>query len=162
VSALSVRIWPWVPAGLLASMLAGLGSMAVIASRDPGFALERDYYAKAVHYDREIEQRARNARLGWSVVSTVGAAVPGSPTRLDVQVRGRSGFEQGARVSVQALRNASASLVLEARCEESAPGRYHADLPLGHAGLWEFRFVVERGSDRFTEIVRHDVTDGAR
>jgi hypothetical protein len=161
MSALSAGIWPWVPAGLLASMLAGLGSMALIAIRDPGFALERDYYAKAVHYDREIEQRAQNARLGWSAVSTVGAAVRGSTTRLDVQVRARSGLVSGARVSVQALRNASASTVLVAHCEESAPGRYHAELPLAHAGLWEFRFVVERGAERFTEVVRHDVMDGA-
>jgi hypothetical protein len=142
-------------------MLAGLGTMAVIASRDPGFALERDYYAKAVHYDREIEQRGRNARLGWSVVSTLGVAAPDSPTRLHVQIRAQSGLVQGARVSVQALRNASASVVLEARCEESAPGHYHADLPLGHGGLWEFRFVVEQGSERFTEVVRHDVAGGA-
>jgi hypothetical protein len=142
-------------------MLAGLGTMAVIASRDPGFALERDYYAKAVHYDREIEQRARNARLGWSVVSTLGAADRSSPTRLDVQIRMPSGLVQGARVSVQALRNASASIVLDARCEESAPGRYHAELPLGQGGLWELRFVVEQGSERFTEVVRHDVVGGA-
>jgi hypothetical protein len=142
-------------------MLAGLGSMAVIASRDPGFALERDYYAKAVNYDREIDQRAVNARLGWSVESQLGPATPRSPTQLEVQVRTPSGAMSGARVRVQALRNANAALVLEARCEEREPGRYHAALPLGHGGVWELRFVVEHGADRFTEVVRHDVLDGA-
>ena len=50
-------------------MLIGLGTMATIATRDPGFALERDYYQKAVNYDRVIAQRGENARLGWSVVT---------------------------------------------------------------------------------------------
>lgn len=161
MTTLSTRIWPWVPAGLLACMLAGLGSLALIASRDPGFALERDYYAKAVNYDREIEQRAANARLGWSVESQLGRATPHSTTPLEVRVRARSGLVQGARVSVQALRNASASVVLEARCQEREPGRYQAALPLGHGGVWELRFVVAHGAERFTQIVRHDVLDGA-
>ena len=160
MSTVAARVWPWVPVGLLACMLAGLGSMALIATRDPGFALERDYYVKAVHYDREIAQRAVNARLGWSVVSTLGVAGQGSSTPLDVQIRTRAGLMKGARVSVQALRNASASVVLEARCEERAPGHYYAALPLGHGGLWELRFVVEHGADRFTQVVRHDVAGG--
>ena len=162
MTALAARVWPWVPSGLLASMLVGLGTMALIASQDPGFALERDYYAKAVHYDREIAQRGENARLGWSVSSTIGPARQNASTPLDVQFRTRVGPVQGARVSVEALRNAQASVVLEARLVELAPGRYHADLPLGHAGLWELRFVVEHAADRFTAVVRKDVAEGAQ
>lgn len=159
MSVLSAGIWPWVPLGLLSATLLGLGSMAVIANRDPGFALERDYYQKAVHYDREMEQRAANARLGWSVASTLGPVDGRRTTTLDVQVHARAGLVKGARVSVQALRNANASVVLEARCEETSPGRYHAALPLGHGGLWELRFVVEHGADRFTQVVRKDVAE---
>ena len=44
MTTLGARVWPWVPAGLLGAMLIGLGTMATIAIRDPGFALERDYY----------------------------------------------------------------------------------------------------------------------
>jgi hypothetical protein len=48
----SGAFWAWVPATLLGSMLAGLGIMAYIAVDDPTFALEPDYYDKAVHWDR--------------------------------------------------------------------------------------------------------------
>jgi hypothetical protein len=158
---LSGTFWAFVPAGLLVTLLGGLVSMAVIASDDPGFALERDYYRKAVGYDAEIAQRAENARLAWDIELVEPAL--GRHGRALVAARVRAGTEAltGARVSVQAICNANANRVVEARLEPAGPGEYRAELPLARPGLWEFRFTVERGGERFTESLRRDVREGS-
>ena len=38
-----------------------------IANSDPSFAIEPDYYRKAVHYDSTMAQQRLNASLGWGV-----------------------------------------------------------------------------------------------
>jgi hypothetical protein len=140
-------------------MLAGLGTMATIATRDPGFALERDYYAKAVTYDRVIFQRGENARLGWLLETDLGEAAPGRTTPLVVKVRSGEGAVVGARVSVEALRNATAQAAVEATLVERAKGQYTANLALARGGLWELRLTVERAGERFTAVERRDVSE---
>jgi len=161
MSTVAARVWPWVPVGLLGSMLAGLFAMAAIAVRDPGFALERDYYKKAVAFDREIAQRVENERLGWTVRVDAGAAAPRSDTTLVVELRDATGPITGARVNVEALRNAAAANGLEALLTERRPGEYEARLPLRRGGLWEIRISASRGADRFTRVERRDVAEAA-
>lgn len=158
MSRASARIWPFVPAALLAAMLAGLGTMAVIAVDDPGFALERDYYQKAVSYDAEMAQRAQNARLGWTGTLSVERA-GSDPSWLSFGLRDARGPVTDARVRVEALRNASASLVLEATLVERSPGEYRAALPLRQGGVWEFRFTAVRAGETFTDVQRREVGD---
>ncbi|HEX6764889.1 MAG TPA: FixH family protein [Polyangiaceae bacterium] len=159
MSTLGARVWPWVPVGLLAAMLTGLGTMAAIAVNDPGFALEKNYYAKAVAYDRVIAQRAENERLGWSIDAELDAPAPGAATPLVVRLRHRGGPVAGARGSVEAFSNANAGNVIETRFEEVEAGVYRASLPVRRGGLWEFRLAFERGSERFTATERRDVPE---
>ena len=156
------RLWAFVPAALLTAMVGGLLTMAIIAEDDPGFALERDYYEKAVNYDAEIAQRAENARLGFRLSAAITGDHHSQKTQtLVANVAGPSAPVTGARVSVQAIRNASASRVFEAELTESAssPGEYRGELPLERGGLWEFRFTVTQGDARYTESLRLDVPD---
>ena len=159
--ALSEKVCPWVPVALLGAMVTGLGAMASIAVNDSGFALERDYYAKAVAYDGEIAQRAQNARLGWSLTADAAPAQARKSSRLEVRLGDGRGTLERARVHVEALRNAAAGRVLEAELRELAPGRYEAELPLGRGGLWDFRFTVTRDGSRFTKTERLDVAEAA-
>jgi hypothetical protein len=154
MSAIGARIWPWVPGALLAGMLAGLGTLAVIATNDPGFALERDYYRKAVGYDREIEQRRENARLGWRLQAALSREAGGSGTSLLVSAEDAAGPVAGARVTAEAFANAHAATVFDLTLVEIAPGRYRANLPAMRSGLWEFRLRLLRGGESFTEVVR--------
>jgi hypothetical protein len=162
MSTLSAKVWCCVPVGLLACMLAGLGTMATIAIRDPGFALERDYYKKAIAYDREIVQRNENARLGWAAVVETGAASSAGRTPLVVRLSDARGAVTGARARVEALRNAAAARVLDAELREAPAGVYTAELPLVHGGLWELRFSFERNGERMTAVVRRDVREATR
>ena len=159
VTTASARFWAFVPAGLLAAMLAGLGTMATIAVRDPGFATEQNYYEKAVLYDQEIAQRAENARLGWKLEVSVAAAAPSSSIVL--RIRDRGGPVAGARVRLVALRNAQSSVVLNTQLLEAASGEYRGSLPLVRGGLWELRVSAERGAERFTQIERRLVAEPA-
>lgn len=152
-------LWAMAPAGLLGAMVAGLVVMAVIASNDPGFALERDYYAKAVSYDQEIAQREQNQKLGWRVEAKSGAIDATGRAALVVRVTDGAGPIAGARVQVEALRNASASRVVEASLIEARPGEYRAELDLRRGGLWEFRLEILRSGERFTEVSRLDVSE---
>jgi nitrogen fixation protein FixH len=140
-------------------MLTGLGVMASLAIDDSSFALERDYYAKAVAYDTEIAQRAQNARLGWSVSASAAPAQRGKPSRIEARLSDAAGALDRARVKVEALRNASAGRVLEAELREVAPGQYEAELPLERGGLWELRFTATRDAARFTTSQRLDVPE---
>lgn len=151
------RFWAWVPVGLLGSMLIGLGWMAFVASNDPGFALEPDYYQKAVRYDQEIEQRAENARLAWRFRVSAEKLGEGGNARVRVVAHRPEGRLTGATATVEALRNASAARVLTGRLEELRPGEYWVELPLKRGGLWEFRFRFERAKDRATHLARLDV-----
>jgi nitrogen fixation protein FixH len=155
----SARFWSFVPAGLLAAMLAGLGTMATIAVRDPGFATEQNYYEKAVNYDHEIAQRAENTRLDWQLEASLASAGPKTPIVLRIRDRGMP--LAGARVHLVALRNARSSVVLDTQLTESAPGEYRGSLPLVRGGLWELRFSAERGAERFTQVERKLVAEPA-
>lgn len=156
---LGARFWAWLPAGLLGIILVGLGSLAVIAADDPGFALERDYYQKAVTFDRELAQRAENARLEWRFEVSVGTPGADGTATMSVEIADPAGPLSGARVQVEALRNAAASLVLEAVLPESGPGQYETELRLNHGGLWEVRVAAEQGSSRVTHVARIDVVE---
>jgi len=147
--------WALVPVALLSACVIGLGTLATIATRDPGFSLEKDYYQRAVHWDREQEQWAANARLGYHVALSLGADRP----ELVLTVADRAGAPlPEASVSIEGFPNARASerrtLVL-ARGED---GSFRAPLEHARPGLWEFRITVEAGGERYTETVRSEVT----
>ena len=95
------RIEPWalVPVGLLAAMLVGLVSMAAIATNDPGFAIETNYYDKAVHWDQARAQAERDERLGFHLALASFASDTLELTLVDAAGKPIS----GARLSAEAF-----------------------------------------------------------
>ncbi len=151
------RFWAAVPVVLLVGMVVGLGGMAFVAIDDPSFAIEEDYYRKAVAWDEAASQRAENTRLGWNM-SLELEVTPGG-VKLNVALTGRDGTPiEGATVDVKAFHNARAGTILQAPLHPEGP-RYVGYLPMRRPGLWEFRFLVVHGSDRFTSVLRHDAPE---
>ena len=152
------RGWFWaaVPAVLLAASLAGVGTMASLAARDPGFALEKNYYERAVHWDELEAQRLTNERLGYHLSLRTEAVSSG--VEVVVRLDDRAGIAlPDAEVAVEAFANARAAnrerLVLR-----SAPdGSYRAALANARPGLWEFRCDVRVAGEHFTQVVRTDL-----
>jgi hypothetical protein len=151
--------WAWFPVVLIVSMLAGLGTMAYIAVDDPGFAVEKDYYQKAVHWDQTQAQNEKNARLGWNVALEL--APRGGKIELVAKLVDASGTPiRDASVDVEAFANARAAEIVSAHLVRQQDGTQKAELPLTRTGLWEFRFTAQARGQRFTQVVRHDVAAG--
>ena len=153
----SARFWAFFPVILSLLMIGGLVTMATIASRDPGFAVEKDYYKKAVGYDATEAQARENARLGWRIECTLERR--GTELEVAAVVKDRDGARiDGATVDVEAFANARASNIAEARLAPDANSTYSARVPLRDRGLFELRFVVQARGSRYTEVVRRDAS----
>lgn len=154
------RFWALVPVGLLAAMVIGLGSLAVIATHDPGFSLEPDYYTKAVNYDLELAQARENQRLGWQArVSLHPAKDVRAPTGVAVTLTDASGAAlRSGRVELAAFYNARASDRYQLVLSDEGTGVYRGALPSPHPGLWEFRIRADVAGTHFTSTSRLQVS----
>ena len=133
-----------------------------LATSNPSYAVEEDYYRKAVEWDKRRAQDRRNAELGWQL--SFDAAAPGSAgehAQLSAILSDAGGFPvNGANITVEAFHNALADRILRGQFEPLGDGRYRTSLPMRRSGVWELRFVAERGGDRFTHTeVRHLILD---
>ncbi|MEO8900055.1 MAG: FixH family protein [Polyangiaceae bacterium] len=154
--------WALVPVALLVASTLGVGSMAVIAIRDPHFATEPDYYNKALHWDQTQAQAAENQRLGYVVeleprvvVDAAGRAM----LQLGLQDATRAPV-RGAVVKAVAFANAFSGDLSALEFRELAPGVYAAPLTARHLGLWEFRVTATSGTEHITQTLRRDVVRG--
>lgn len=149
--------WPIGIAVVLALTVISNVWIAVIASRDEAFAVEPDYYQKAVRFDDEMALRAESARLAWRVVPQLRLGTPAGTGSLTAMVTDSSGAPvRGARVEVLAMHNARASRQLTATLAESGDGAYSAPLDAQRPGEWELRFTITRGGERFAVRERVD------
>lgn len=154
----SGRCWPVL---ILALLVGGAGAniaLMVIATRDASFAVEPDYYEKAVHWDDVMRQETRNAALGWSVAVRFDPA----PTRGQVRVAARISDRDGApveraTVQVTAFHSARASRVFTSTLAPESNGSYSAPLPLDRPGIWELRLRVQQGDRVFTRVLDQEL-----
>lgn len=148
--------WPLFIVGLLALQVM-LGSFFFWkATSDPSFAVEEDYYQKAVNWEDKQAQDRQNSELGWSLEHTVGAVsdIGDSRTLQATLLRTDKSPVTGALVSVETFHNVRAGQILRVNLEETAPGQYQVQIPMLRPGLWEIRFSAELGSEKFTHTVK--------
>ncbi len=147
--------WGW-PVGITLLLTAFVGGnlyMMRVASDDPAFAIEPDYYRKAVDFDSTMALEQRSALLHW----TATAAIERGAGRPMVVVALADSLKQpvsSAHVTVRARFNARANDVLSDTLAESAPGRYASQLDVRHAGEWELQIDARRGVEHFLTSVR--------
>jgi nitrogen fixation protein FixH len=144
--------WPAFIAGALAlQVLASLVTI-YLATSNPSYAVEDDYYQKALDWDATRAQDRRNLELGWTLTYEVEpATAAGDQAVLSVSLTDTDGSPvDGALIAVEAFHNARADDVLAAQLDGHGDGRYSTSLPMTRRGVWELRFLAERGEDRFT------------
>jgi len=155
------RGWYW-PVGLAALLVVSAGAniaLIVITSRDASFAVEPNYYAKALAWDETMAQQARNEALGWRLGLRVEPTGERGRMTVTARLTDRAGAPlEGARVAIEARHNARANRVLTAALEPRDAG-YVAAMPLARPGLWEFRVRVTRGPDVFTATLMRDAPE---
>jgi nitrogen fixation protein FixH len=150
--------WPVVVVGLLGAGVGANVYFMVRAVGDPSFAVEPDYYAKAMAWDAHQAQAKENADLGWTLALTVAAADRETGRALVVaKLADPAGRKvSGLSVGLTAFHNARAADVVKARLAETAGHDYAAEVAILRPGLWEFRIVAERGAQTFTAVVDQD------
>ena len=147
--------WPIGLAGVLAATVAANIWVAVIANDDPSFAIEQDYYGKAVAWDSTLAQGRTNTRLGWRLTPLLGPISVGGRARLSARLMDSTGAViSGATVKVSALQVARANDVQVATLSQTATGDYATELKARRPGQWELRFDVRAGATRFTDVAR--------
>jgi nitrogen fixation protein FixH len=152
--------WGW-PIGIAMVLVLSAGSniaIMVVARQDKAFAIEPEYYEKALHWDDTMAQERRNLALGWNASATLVLARPGHPGRLDIALSDGSGRPvHRAVVSVEAMHNARASQRYFATLAEGEAGTYHGPVDAHRPGEWEVRVTAQRAGDRFTRTLRLSV-----
>ena len=145
------------PLGVVAILAATVGLniwVLRVANDDPSFAIEPDYYQKAVDWDSTMAQQRRNLALGWHLAPTLGAFTTRDGARLQVTLTDASGASiADATVKVAAFYNARANDVIDTTLHPDSSG-YGATLPVKYGGVWELQFDVNRGGTRFTSTSR--------
>lgn len=127
-----------------------------LASSDPSFAVEQDYYRKAVAFDSTVAHERESAALGWRLEPSVDGA-----RALAVTLADRDGAPiAGATVTVEAFAIARSAHVVTDTLTVGADGRYVARARLDRPGLWELRFAARQGGRTFTSVRRLDVAAG--
>jgi hypothetical protein len=108
-----------------------------------------------------MDQDRENARLGFSADVMVTPSADGN-SRVVVKLVARDGTPvTGATMTGEAFFVARANKAVTAAFSEGNRGIYEASLRTTHPGLWEFRFAVQRGAERFTHVVRRDLASAA-
>ena len=150
-------MWPIAIVTVLATTVAANIWVARIASADPSFAIEPDYYRKAITWDSTLAQDRHNAALGWRLTAQVDPVVAGR-TRLSARLVDSTGaLIDGATVRVSAFPVARAGEVHNATLGSTRTGVYDVPLAIERRGQWELRFDVRVRADRFTDVARVEV-----
>lgn len=153
--------WGW-PVAVALVLAASAGSniwVMFVAKADPAFAVEPDYYAKAVGWDARMAQERLNSALGWRATASLTLARPGVPGLITVHLTDAAGRPvTGATLSVEAMHNARASQRYEAALQPRNHGDYAAPLDAHRPGAWEVRLAATRGEEHFTNILRIDAS----
>jgi len=143
-------LWPLGVIGTLCVSLSVCTITVIAATSDESFAVEDDYYAKAVAWDDTAAQRVRNEELGWTTETVV-------TVRGDVRIKLHDATGEpmtGARLRIFAFHHAARGDATEtAMTETTDPGVYAASCGTPRAGVWQVRIRAESGGAVFTHTV---------
>ena len=156
--------WPVLVIGALVIHVVVSLATVVVATSNPSYAVEEDYYQKALAWDSRRAQDRHNLELGWQLDFEVAPPpAAGSDPQLVIRLADRSGRPlDGARVAVAAFHNARADQIIRVEPAAAANGVYTCPLAMHRAGRWELRFTVDRGGEHFTRTVRRHLYLEAR
>lgn len=146
------RYWPFLIVGLLSISVGANVILILKATSDPAFAVEKDYYQKAVDFDATQKARAESARLGWRV------ALKAERDRLEVRLFDDAGVPiSDATLAVEAFHNARANQIIAGELEPEGPGLYAMNRPFARPGIWEYRLTAVRGEQRYIETIQEEI-----
>ena len=152
-SATSRGAWvPWMVVAILSVSVIANVILLVRATNDPGFAVEPNYYAKAVDWDRTQAEREASLRLGWK------ADLRTQKDGAVLYLTDRAGQPiDGATIRARAFFKARAQRFVDATFEDRGGGFYAWNYTFERPGRWEFRVTASRAHERFVSTLEEDV-----
>lgn len=156
-------IWPVVIVSALAIHVVASLIVVFIATSDPSYAVEEDYYQKAIHWDDKRDQDRENDNLGWGLDFRVEPpSAPGNQPSVELHLLNAE-LEPitGAVVSLEAFHNTRGGEIIRGELSAEADGIYRSTFPMERNGKWEMRFTVELDGETFTHSeTRHLFVQG--
>jgi len=148
------RRWIGLIFGLILMNMGIVATTIYFASSDRSAGVEPDYYARALNYDRVIDQRAENLKLGWSTTAILTevptGASGGRSAVLRVKLVDREGLVvRDALMRAEAFSNLRSAQRNALQLRETGDG-YIATVPVSADGQWRVRLTATRGADKFT------------
>jgi len=130
--------------------------MARTASSDPNFAIEPDYYNRAVNWDSTMAQSRRDKALGWKAVASLTRDTGRSAALRIVLIDAAGRPLVADSVQAEALAVAHAAMVHRLVLTPDLGG-YAAQVPIAANGLWDVSVRATRGRDVFTAKLRTEL-----
>jgi nitrogen fixation protein FixH len=145
--------WAWFPVGLLGLLVTVQVVLFKLSSGDDSFAIEPEYYQKAVNWDARAREREISERLGWQAQATIVQTGTASTLRVILLDRTAAPL-RSATLAVDAFPNSRATQVQHLALREVSPGVYEGELRITHGGEWEVRLQAKRALDTFSTALR--------
>ena len=154
--------WPAMVVGLLLMNVAVVGVTVVLATRDPSFAVEANYYDKAVAWDDYARRQVASEALGWTAVAMVSRdeAAPGQRAVCITLHDAQGAPVEGALVEAVVFHNARAGDREFLRLSETGAGLYEGTARRRRDGVWVVEVTARRAGDEFFAETRAEVGGG--
>jgi hypothetical protein len=152
-------LWPILITSLIGTHVISCVTMVIVATHDRSFAVEPDWYQKGLHYEETLDQKRENTRLGWQIKIAKIAPLSGTNLRnVTCTIKDRADKPvEDATVDLVAFPHLRANRRISRVMLMQDKGEYLATLPCEDPGTWEFRFVVTRGKETFTGVLKQDI-----
>lgn len=157
-------VWVGTIVAMLAAQVLLMMLIVYVTAVDESFAVEPNYYQQSLEWDATMAQRRHNEQLGWQLQLEVAdqANVYGE-RRLIGRLTDRDGHPlDGASIDLVAFPHARGSDRRTATLQPLGEGRYETTMRIPRGGKWEFRVVVKRDSETFTQLELYDVDGTGR
>ncbi len=144
-------LWPAIVLGFIGLQGTMSGVLIFFAVNDSTFAVEPDYYRKALQWDRTVAERRDSVASGWKADVRIARIHPVlRQHRVRCELRDAEGAPiDGAAVQATALHHAHGGVHHEWALRETQAGRYEFITELPHDGYWELRIRAEARGQTF-------------
>lgn len=142
--------WPIIIATAMVLHVVAWLAVAYLAVSDSSFAVEENYYEKALAWNEHQKQQLINRELNWHVEAQIELKRDGlAKLRLRLQSPKKEPIT-GAQVAITAFPIARSNQRIQATATESSDGWYEADLTTHRPGRWEVRMIARRHEVTYT------------
>lgn len=146
--------WPLFVAGILLVSVS-VCTVTVIASlSDKSYAVESDYYERAVRWDETAREREASEELGWTSEASVLVGTNSGEVRLTL-LDANGAAVTDASVRVEAFHHARRGDAVRTLLHGGEGGVYTAPMEVAKEGLWQVR--VRAQSAAGLHVATHDV-----